>query len=416
MSGGSSDELRSVVSQSTSPQVILIRDQREMSSYLPAIEELAMAAAEPNVFYEPWMLLPAIDSFGHNADLFFLLVYSNPGAIPGPPTGPHRAKPASGGKQLLGFFPLERSSSYRGLPLSVLRLWRHHQSALCTPLIRCGFATEVVASFLDWALSDRSRCHLIEFGLISGEGDFATSLKRHLSARSIRHFKADWFNRALFEPAADADAYLRQAKDKRHRKDIARREARLATAGRMEYACLTNPAEIDAWTDSFLELEARGWKGRSKSALACVSGGRAFLTSIAKEAFARNRLMMLAIKLDGVMIASKLNLIAGSGSFAFKIAFDEAYAEFSPGLLLEVENIRSLHRMPDLQWMDSCAAPRHPMIDHLWPGRRAIETIVIPGGRKYGSLILAAFPLLREIKQRLRRAARMIRTTRKRTA
>jgi len=54
-----------------------------MESHLPAIEELAQAAAEPNVFYEPWMLLPAIDYFGRDADLLFVLVYSGAASIPG---------------------------------------------------------------------------------------------------------------------------------------------------------------------------------------------------------------------------------------------------------------------------------------------------------------------------------------------
>lgn len=407
-----------------------------MASHLPAIEELAQAAAEPNVFYEPWMLLPAIDYFGRDADLLFVLVYSGAGSIPGcsavtqsvslrhlspddeavaqtvslrlsPPRSAGVESEASG-HQLLGFFPLQRSIGYRSLPLRVLRLWRHDQCALGTPLVRRGFAKEAVASFLNWALSAETRCHLIEFGLISGEGDFATALKQYLSGHSIRYFKADWFSRAFFQPAADAESYLREAKGKRHRKDIARRQARLAAEGRMEYASLTDPAEIEAWTNSFLELEASGWKGRSQSALSCVTGGRAFLTSIVKGAFVRNRLMMLGIRLDGIPIAAKLSFIAGNGSFAFKIAFDEAYRDFSPGLLLEVENIRSLHEMPEIEWMDSCAAPRHPMIDHLWPGRRAIETILIPGGRKSGGMILATFPLLRLIKQTARRSAAMI--------
>src|SRR5215471_10337659 len=435
--GGPTGELRFVTSHNCHTQVVAIRDVHEIASYLPAIEELASAAGEPNVFYEPWMLLPALDSFGRAADLLFVLVYSIPDTIPGGPRAggaEHKASykasykasheasstaasyTATEPQQLLGFFPLQRSTRYRRLPFSVLRLWRHDQCALCTPLVRRGFAREAVASFLDWARSPESRCHFIEFGLISGEGDFAAALKQHLSERSIRYFKADWFSRALFRPAADAESYLRQAKGKRHRKDIARREGRLAAAGRMEYAHITDQAEVDGWAQYFLELEAGGWKGRSQSALACVSGGRAFLTSIVKEAFARNRLMILGIKLDGIPIAAKLSFIAGTGSFAFKIAFDEAYSEFSRGLLLEVENIRCLHEMPAIEWMDSCAAPRHPMIDHLWPGRKTIETILIPGARKSGSLILATFPFVRSIKQSMRRFAEIIRSSVRRTS
>ena len=43
-------------------------------------------------------------------------------------------------------------------------------------------------------------------------------------------------------------------------------------------------------------------------------------------------------------IAMKCNLRAGDGAVAFKIAYDEAYARFSPGVLLEIEQIERLHR------------------------------------------------------------------------
>jgi len=39
--------------------VVVMRDVQALSSFVPAWEELAAAALEPNVFYEHWMLLPA---------------------------------------------------------------------------------------------------------------------------------------------------------------------------------------------------------------------------------------------------------------------------------------------------------------------------------------------------------------------
>ena len=70
---------------------------------------------------------------------------------------------------------------------------------------------------------------------------------------------------------------------------------------------------------------------------------RRFFSRIAREAFARGALSMLALRLDGVPIAMKCNLESGVGAFALKVAFDETYARFSPGVALEVEAIRRLH-------------------------------------------------------------------------
>src|SRR3546814_5811349 len=62
----------------------------------------------------------------------------------------------------------------------------------------------------------------------------------------------------------------------------------------------------------------------------------------------------------------------GRGGFSFKIAFDETMSRFSPGVLIEIDNLRRVLNRDDLDWMDSCAAADHPMIDSLWGERRQI--------------------------------------------
>ena len=79
----------------------------------------------------------------------------------------------------------------------------------------------------------------------------------------------------------------------------------------------------------------------------------------------------------------------------FVFAFDEAYRAFSPGFLLEVENVRRLHQRPEVRWMDSCADAQHAMINRLWPGRRTMATVLFATGRAPGELLVALMPLLR---------------------
>src|SRR3546814_17812199 len=67
-----------------------------------------------------------------------------------------------------------------------------------------------------------------------------------------------------------------------------------------------------------------------------------------------------------------VNFLMGRGGFSFKIAFDEAMSRFSPGVLIEIDNLRRVLNRDDLDWMDSCAAADHPMIDSLWGERRQI--------------------------------------------
>ncbi len=73
--------------------------------------------------------------------------------------------------------------------------------------------------------------------------------------------------------------------------------------------------------------------------------------------------------LDGVAVAAGIVLRSGRRAFFWKIAFDEEFAAFSPGVLLTREIAKHLAAGGEVDLVDSCAAPDHPMIDHVWPGR-----------------------------------------------
>ena len=87
------------------------------------------------------------------------------------------------------------------------------------------------------------------------------------------------------------------------------------------------------------------------------------------------------------------NFISPPGSYSYKTAFDERYARFSPGVLLQRENLALLDR-DGIDWCDSCAAADHPMIDHIWRERRLVGrlSIAIGGGLRralFGQLVRA---------------------------
>ena len=73
------------------------------------------------------------------------------------------------------------------------------------------------------------------------------------------------------------------------------------------------------------------------------------------------------------------NFLAPPGAFSFKTAFDERYARFSPGVLLQRENLDLLAR-GEIQWCDSCAAADHPMIERIWREKRAMVRINVAIG------------------------------------
>ena len=354
---------------------------------MAAWNDLAAAALEPNVFYEPWMMLPAIDAFARGEKLRFVLVYAH--QAEGPPL-------------LCGLFPIERVASYQGMPFRHVRLWQHKHCFLGTPLVRSTHARECLVAFLDWLEADAEGASAIQWGLIGADGPFWRALRTALEASGRRSFVPWRFERALMRPRAGGDAFVAEALSHKGAKELRRLERRLAEAGPVEYAELENAAEAEQWIADFLELEGRGWKGRNASALGSTEAGRLFFTRTALAAARRGRLMMLGLRLAGRWIALKCNFVSGEGSFAFKIAYDEDYARFSPGTLLELENIRRFHSRPDLRWMDSCAQADHFMANRLWLDRRALADLVSTTGRAAGDLMVSSLPLFHWVSRTLR--------------
>lgn len=368
--------------------VVVISDPEDLTEHIPAWESLAASALESNVFYEPWMLMPALRAYGADKDLRFVLIYTPD------PARPH------GQPLLCGFFPLERQPNYKRLPVATFSLYKHDYCFLCTPLVRADRPRECLAALFDWLASD---CALTEFGLIAGDGPFYQLLADLFNERALFTFDSECFTRAMFRPRADADEYLRGALSREHRKDLRRRGKRLSESGRVQYVEMETDENATGWIEEFLQLEASGWKGEQGTALACKEADRNFFAAVATEAYRRGRLMMLALKLDERTIAQKCNLLAGNGSFAFKIAFDQNYARFSPGFMLEVENIHRLHQRPDIVWMDSCAVWDHSMINRLWLDRRTIKSVLVSTGKNPGDLLVSSLPLLRWINRRITR-------------
>jgi CelD/BcsL family acetyltransferase involved in cellulose biosynthesis len=360
-----------------------------LSAHIPAWEELAAAALEPNPFYEHWMLLPAIEAFGHGMPLRYVFAYAEvPGDAP----------------VLCGFFPLERVARYKGLPFRHARLWQYPHRYLGTPLLRRQQASACMEAFLAW-LADSGEATMMQWERVSGDGGFYRAFQETLREAGWRSSVGLAFSRAVLRPREDAEAYLHQALAGVKRKELRRLERRLAENGALRYEVLEAGAPADAWIEAFLELEARGWKGRRGSALACTERGRRFFHAVAAGAALRRRLMMLSLAVGERRVAMKCNLLAQDGAFAFKIAYDEDYARFSPGTLLELENIRELHRRPALRWMDSCAEADHFMANRLSLDRRAIVSVLSATARTSGGLVVSSLPLLRRVAAPLRSVA-----------
>lgn len=343
--------------------VELVEHWQDLESQAAAWDALADAALEPNPFFAPSATLAALRHLPQEGTPAFLIVR---GVDPRAPADP----------LWCGFFPFVRHSRYRGLPLRNLRLLKHDYCFLRMPLVRADCAGEVLDAALAWVES--SDCALVELGDQPGDGSYADALAAALARRGARPWLATWYARAALQVGSAPEAYIRAALSKSKLKELRRLERRLGERGELKVDALSATGDVDAGIEEFLALEAAGWKGAKGTAMACRPGDRAFFTQLARDAWQRDRLQLLSLRLDGRPIAMKCNLLVPPGSFAFKIAYAEEFAQQSPGVLLELENIRQLHGEGRVRWMDSCAAPGHPMIDRLWTEQRVIHSWLLP--------------------------------------
>ncbi len=59
------------------------------------------------------------------------------------------------------------------------------------------------------------------------------------------------------------------------------------------------------------------------------------------------------------------------------MAYDEGMARFSPGLQAMTEVTAALLADETIEFVDSCAVPDHPLMDHLWRDRLAMADVMI---------------------------------------
>lgn len=346
---------------------------------------LAAAASEPNSYGEPWFVLASLDTLGGGEGV--------------------RIAEVRRGPVLIGVMPLAVQHRYGRTHVRFVQNWRHYHHFLGTPLVRRGeeaaFWSALLAALdgADWAPNFLHVRGLVEDGPVHrGLVTAAAGLGRGcaLVHREVR---------ALLESVGDAEAYYRGAVRPKKRKELRRLRVRLDELGEVRLRELGDQESLGSWSDAFLRLEAAGWKGEAGTALACEPATDAFFRRTVAAAREAGKLQFLRLDVDGRAIAMLVNFLAPPGAFSFKTAFDPEFARFSPGVLIQLEYLRLAERA-GLDWIDSCAAEHHPMIDSLWSGRRRIVRVTVRLAGLRRSLVFAVCRALETGSAALRRLVR----------
>jgi CelD/BcsL family acetyltransferase involved in cellulose biosynthesis len=335
-----------------------------------AWDGLAQCAAEPNPFLESWALLPALEALDPPGEVQILRVEAD--------------------GDLAGLLPLAPRRRYYGWPIPHVEGWTHPNAFLGTPLVAAGLERAFWRALLAWADRRGGLALFLHLANVALEGPVHRALMDVLAEQGRNAGVVHREERALLASHLSPEDYLAASMTGKKRKELRRQMARLGECGEVAFRRQTGSEGLDQWIAAFLALEAAGWKGEAGSALALRPETRALFAESLRGGAARGRLERLSLNLDGRPIAMLANFVTPPGLFSYKTAFDEDFARFSPGVLLQCENLKLLER-PDIAWADSCAAADHPMIDRIWRERRPVGRLSIAIG---GPLRRAAFARL----------------------
>lgn len=344
-----------------------------------AWRDLAGRAAEPNPFFEAEFVMPAAHRLG--ADGVTLAV-------------------AADGDEWLACMPVERRSRWRRFPGRWLVTWRHVYCFLGTPLVDAARQEAALDLLMDGLSGDR-RATWATLEWLADDGPLWLALDRVLAERRARGVGLEEFERAVLRRRPEA-TYLEDTLKPSRLKELRRLGRRLEDE-LGEPVELEDRADDPAAYEEFMRLEASGWKGREGTALVSNDAHATLFRELCASFAERGRLQLLRLGTGERTAAMQCNLRAGDTLFAFKVAYDEELARYSPGVQLEARAIGAFHEWSDVHLVDSCADPDNELINRMWPDRRSIATIIVPPDRPLPHLLLRSFRAASSAREHLRR-------------
>jgi hypothetical protein len=313
---------------------------------------------EESPFFAPYALLPALKAYGDES-VRLACIWS--------------------GDQLVGLWPVQKRRFYARLPLSFWSSWTHDHCYFAAPLIRRGWEVSVLGEFYALLCEGDEARSFVRFGRIEKDGAVFTAIEASAASGKRLCYEAGAIARAMLQAGASAEATLAVHVKKKKRKELARLRNRLDELGVVQFREFASPDDISEWTEAFLALEDRGWKGTERTSLQSSETGARWFRETLAGAHAAGSVHFLRLDLDERPIAMLVSLISNGAAYSLKICHDPEFDRYSPGVMIEIEAMRSLLERADFRFADSCATPDHSMINGLWRARRVVTGLNVSG-------------------------------------
>ena len=350
-----------------------------------AWRSLADRVIEPNGYYLPDWQLPLDSIAGHQA----------------------LALGAWRDGRLTGVLPVVSMWQAYGIPFPVL-VSADPFDSLCTPLLDRDFAEAAALEIMNQARA--AGAHAVVLRKTTLDGPAMKAFREELRRDGLRPLLLQSHLRAALDATRDADELLAEALAAKKLKELRRQRNRLAGHGDVRFDVMRSLREIESAVETFLTLEASGWKARRGTAMVQNEGYAAFIRRATAALAGRGQCEIVMLRAGETSVAAGIVLRHGDRAFFFKLGIDERYSRYSPGVQLTLDLTRHFCADPAIHLVDSTAAPDHPMINPIWRGRLAIGDVLVPLRRRDPvlPLIRIALATRRAIREPARRALHLL--------
>jgi CelD/BcsL family acetyltransferase involved in cellulose biosynthesis len=361
---------------------------------------LAERAIEPNGYYLPdWEL--AVNAFASGrTGASALCAWSETPLVP------------DGAARLIGLLPVISMWRAYKIPLPALASASPY-GTLCTPLLDRDNAVEAVNHMM--AQARNAGAHALILRDVSMNGAAMKAITEVLRHNGLRPLVLHCHARACLDARRDADELLRDALGGKKLKELRRQRNRLAEHGAISFDVARTPEAVTAAIETFMALEASGWKARRGTALKQDEGDAGFIRRATTGLAASGQCEIVTLSAGETPVAAAIVLRHQDRAFYFKLGVDERFAKFSPGVQLTLELTKHLCASAVIATADSTASADHPMINPIWRGRLKIGDVLIPLRPRdpVVSIIHAALTARQTFRELARRAVHLIRDRRK---
>ena len=345
--------------------------RRRLSVYEPGqvfglIEELAhlsRRAIEPNLFFDPQFLAPAMPRLDDRK--VKLMVVRDEGRD-------------HGRLRLLMPYSVEPASVLRGAP--TIRAFTHPFGRVGTLPLDGDDPGDILKTFLSGLTRPELKLpDVLVLPDVRLDGAMAKAMLAVAADAGLPTATVNVTSRAALikAPGIDHVPGPMPILSGRRRRELQRQRRLLEREGAVRCEVARDPEAVRLGLEDFLAIEAGGWKGRRRSALIMDRYRSAFAREAVNALAADGRVRVFTLSVAGKPVASLVALVDRGEAYAWKTAYDEAYAKASPGQQVMAEATKVLLADPSVRRADSCAMPDHFVMNRFWPGRIAIGTLVI---------------------------------------